>query len=330
MSESGTLTKRGGNETSEKEQGYLSELFKQQRMKAWQPVLTPKIVIFFFLGIGIVILIIGIVLCASVGSVIECKLRYPDPSQSSSSVQITFSKADCAGINENDSVDGPVFIYYELNRFYQNHRAYVRSFSATQLSDGDAGYSTLDDCSPLDSKDGKLLYPCGLVANSVFNDTYALTGSDGSSISVDTSADTISWSSDVKNKYKEASYIPSETNSWLNTTLFPQGIETGHFINWMRVSALPNFRKLWGKLEVDTLYFPLTVTIENNYPVAQFDGTKTVVLSTSSWAGGRSFFLSIVYLVVGSLCTAMGIFFWMLMIRKPRHLGDVNFLSNWR
>ena len=33
----------------------------------------------------------------------------------------------------NEDVPGPLLVQYELNRFYQNHRKYVSSFSSAQL-----------------------------------------------------------------------------------------------------------------------------------------------------------------------------------------------------
>lgn len=70
----------------------------------------------------------------------------------------------------------------------------------------------------------------------------------------------------------------------------------------MRVAAFPNFRKLWGRIETSLEPGDYTLTIENNFPVGSFDGSKKVVLSTANAFGGKNTFLSIAYLVVGSLC----------------------------
>lgn len=64
----------------------------------------------------------------------------------------------------------PIFINYRLTNFYQNHRQYVKSFNADQLMGQPVSAGSLGpDCDPLRESNGKAVYPCGLIANSVFN-----------------------------------------------------------------------------------------------------------------------------------------------------------------
>lgn len=65
----------------------------------------------------------------------------------------------------------PVFLYYRLTSFYQNHRRYVKSLDSDQLKGTAVSASTLNggDCKPLAILDGKIVWPCGLIANSMFN-----------------------------------------------------------------------------------------------------------------------------------------------------------------
>jgi len=64
-----------------------------------------------------------------------------------------------------------VFMYYKLTNFYQNHRRYVKSLDSKQLRGKFVSVKDLEkgDCKPLATRNGTAIYPCGLIANSVFN-----------------------------------------------------------------------------------------------------------------------------------------------------------------
>lgn len=87
----------------------------------------------------------------------------------------------------------------------------------------------------------------------------------------------------------------------------------------MRTAALPTFRKLYGKIEVDLeANEKVTVVIQNNYNTYSFGGKKKLVLSTTSWIGGKNDFLGIAYLTVGGLCLFLAISFLIIYLVKPR------------
>lgn len=68
------------------------------------------------------------------------------------------------------TMKGPIFMYYRLTNFYQNHRQYIKNFDDTQLKGDAVSSSTIyTNCDPLASLKGKIIYPCGLIANSMFN-----------------------------------------------------------------------------------------------------------------------------------------------------------------
>jgi hypothetical protein len=79
--------------------------------------------------------------------------------------------------------------------------------------------------------------PCGLIAKTVFNDTFSLQNSNNDGISI--KSDDIAWSFDKDNRFQH-----HDEKQWTD-------VEDEHFIVWMRVSGLLNFRKLWGRIEED-------------------------------------------------------------------------------
>ncbi len=73
-------------------------------------------------------------------------------------------------ITFNEDVNGPIYVYYELTNFYQNHRRYYSSRCNSQLIGENLQKSEVSlECSPLYQNDSQVLNPCGLVANSFFN-----------------------------------------------------------------------------------------------------------------------------------------------------------------
>ena len=82
---------------------------------------------------------------------------------------------------------------------------------------------------------------------------------------------------------------------------------------------MPDFRKLWGRIETDMPAGDYTVNIQNIYPVAKFDGKKSFVLSTTNELGGKNVFLAICYIVVGVLCMVFAAIFGVAYCRKKKN-----------
>ena len=101
-------------------------------------------------------------------------------------------------------------------------------------------------------EDSNPAVPCGLVAKSYFNDTYKLIKKVGDTVdeanAVDISETKIAWDSDITFKFSNIDKdLPLNKNykdiQWIDM----KGDE--HFIVWMRTAGLPNFRKLWGRID---------------------------------------------------------------------------------
>lgn len=46
-------------------------------------------------------------------------------------------------------IEGPVYVYYQLDNFYQNHRRYVKSRENSQLAGQYLEVSELSNCDPI-------------------------------------------------------------------------------------------------------------------------------------------------------------------------------------
>ncbi|XP_062214395.1 putative ALA-interacting subunit 2 isoform X2 [Phragmites australis] len=220
----------------------------------------------------------------------------------------------------------PIYVYYELENFYQNHRRYVKSRSDKQLRYGEY---TGTSCSPVEWDNGHPIVPCGLIAWSLFNDTYSFTCG---SKEIKVNRKNISWKSDREHKFGKDVY-PS---NFQNGSLIGGGkldpavplSEQEDLIVWMRTAALPKFRKLYGVIEEDLqVEETITILITNNYNTYGFGGKKSIVLSTTTWLGGKNDFLGYAYLVTGSLSIFMSILFALIHVKNPRPPGDPNCLS---
>jgi len=291
--------------------------FHQQNLKAWQPLLTPGWVIATFFVVGIIFVPIGAVIIDASAKVVEYHVRYD-----------TLGPNPIININVDQDMQGPVYFYYQLTNFYQNHRRYVKSRSDMQLRGEPVTEADLaSKCDPLvryPVEGGKLLYPCGLIANSYFTDTFDVT-----TPGVVWTDNGIAWESDKAEKFKNFSQFDPRTM----TREGPQNITLDHmredFIVWMRTAGLPTFKKLRyiipDGLKKGTNF---TVQITNVFPVSAFGGEKAVYISTVSWLGGKNPFLGYAYVVVGGLCLLLAFAFAVKHKVSPRKLGDMRYF-NW-
>lgn len=298
----------------------LGTAFKQQQLPAWQPILTPFPVIVSFIAIGIAFIPVGIALLFASNAVVEVSSRYDDicPLSTNTSTPCVIT------LNVTDKMTAPVYMYYKLENFYQNHRRYVKSRNDPQLR-GEVieKWSALQDCDPRRSEGevedvNKYYLPCGLIAWSMFNDSFVL--ADVNTTIIPLRKKGIAWSSDVDTKFKNP---PADAKG----IRVIQDFEDEDFIVWMRTAGLPNFKKLYRIIDQDIEPGVYYVTIDNNFPVSSFNGKKFVVLSTTTWIGGKNPFLGWAYIVIGIICFLLGVAFAIKHTISPRKLGDVKYLD---
>jgi len=277
--------------------------FKQQNLPAWRPVPTILSIVIVFAIFGILFIILGIVLLIYSNKVKSAEIEYTD---------CTLGQICNKQLTLENDIDSPVFVYYQLNGFFQNSRRYVKSKETDQLTGDDI--SVHDECEPAEKNkemgfspsqtalDGSALdpeayaVPCGLMAKTFFNDTFSF-----SIGSTDLTVDETNIAFDKDKKLYDEN--PDRSKQWMDMT-------NEHFLVWMRPSGLPNPKKLWGRIDRDLKQGEkIDIAINNNYDVSHYKGKKKIVLSNATKFGGKNKFLGISYIVVGALSILCAIIF---------------------
>ncbi|XP_031391464.1 ALA-interacting subunit 5-like [Punica granatum] len=336
----GTSSGGGGNgapELAKKSRKPKYSRFSQQELPACKPILTPGWVITAFISIGVIFIPIGLASLFASQRVVEIVDRYdrdciPRNVSDDGVGFIEDAKANKTCVRTltvQKQMKSPIYVYYQISNFYQNHRRYVKSRDDKQLWSPKNERSS-SDCKPEDfTSNGQPIIPCGLIAWSMFNDTYKFSVKDKV---LEVNKKGIAWKSDREHKFGSDVYPKNfQSGALIGGAKLNSSIPLSQqedLIVWMRPAALPTFRKLYGKIEVDLEPNDnITVIIENNYNTYSFGGNKKLVLSTTSWMGGKNDFLGVAYLTIGGLCLFLAISFILVYVLKPRPLGDPSYLS---
>lgn len=154
----------------------------------------------------------------------------------------------------------------------------------------------------------------------------------------------IAWSSDVS-RYHQTS-MPADQlapppnwqkrypNGYTSDNLFDPSKDE-HFLVWMRTSWYPTFRKLYARYEGDTLQagtYEIQVDLSTgwklmiairlmsalDYDIRQYGGTKSLVLSGTSFLGDRNPFMGLAYIIMGCACAFLGVVFLGWHFFRPR------------
>lgn len=240
---------------------------------------------------------------------------------------------------ERFNVEKPLYVYYHLQDFHQNVRFYVSSFSRKQLqSDSFKAAGLNKDC----NKGGTIVdEPCGLIYQSLFNDTLASTTTNEVAFyitSTDTSANPsqpikvqlpinttgIAWKEDIKSTRMYGKAFQALPNS--------EAVAV-----WMRTAPLSTFDKLYGRFTAEQLKALVTdsytaetiydaskaggVTVEfsvtNNFPY----GKKSIVLQQMTVFGGyyETRNLAILSIILGCVMFICGLTLLIIFLeRGPR------------
>ncbi|KAI1424141.1 CDC50 family protein [Xylaria sp. FL1777] len=366
--------------------------FRQQRLKAWQPILTPKNVIWIFLVLGVFAAVVGGLLIYASRMISYIEIDYTDCGAQAGSdfsampsdlvksywrnnngsinvdaqwnktedVTYTYGNVNVSGLSTCglqfkivQDMGAPVRAYYHLDNFYQNHRRYVSSFNADQLVGKSVSTSTLQNsnCPPLATEDvdenGEKktlqIYPCGLIANSLFNDTIGrpvVVGVEGTpeERTYKWSEEDIAWSSD-KDLYEPLTnpdyslitpppnWIKRYPDGYSDKTPPPNLKTDEHFISWMRTAALPSFFKPWAFGNTTLVAGTYQINIVDNFNMTAYKGRKSLVITTTGPLGGKNDLPGILWLALAGFFIVMSLLFVAGSFLRPRKLGDHTLLS---
>ncbi|KAH9410420.1 Cell cycle control protein 50A [Tyrophagus putrescentiae] len=303
--------------------------FKQQKLSAWQPILTAGTVLPTFFLIGVAFIPVGIGLLISSYQVKEHEVDYTSCEKYDENSTQTVLCSEFIERNPNsdckcvinftlpNDIKRDVFIYYGLLNFYQNHRRYVKSRSDNQLI---GNVFNERNCEPfqkrLDPTDNqmKTIMPCGAIANSIFNDTFLLKllakkENENRWFEVPFEKTGIAWATDKKNKFRNPSLSPGQSLAQaFNNTVQPanwhkpiyeldtgepknNGLQNEGLIVWMRTAAFPTFRKVLARIAHDKRD-SFDVDYQNGLPKGFYQLTIDYRFPVAAFKGKKRFIIS--------------------------------------
>ena len=225
----------------------------------------------------------------------------------------------------------PLFLYYELNNFFMNHRKFVKSKIWAQLRGDDvSSKQTCDNAWTMEQMFGEesvyytnewghtfnktdIANPCGLIARAFFNDTYTLHNND-LDMNIPINETLISNSYLRKQFYKRNKNYKEK--QWID-------VENEHFINWMNVETFDNFRKLWGRITMDLPAGNYSITVNDNYNVDMYKAKKFIVITDANPLGQNNF-LGWLLVAIGIYCSLVILVLWVIKLSNKEKIFQLN------
>ena len=269
----------------------------QQELRACRPSLTSYPTTFAIAFSLVHVLLAVFIACISFGWQ-EIRIRYDNVCESGQKCTLEF--------NTSFTLNPPVYIYYELDGFIQNHYRFRQSIDYKQLS----GQYVTDGakCEPKVNfnNSSTIMAPCGLRAYYTWTDVYTMPDS------WDAVTKNITWEHEIGNLYRELSDKYTDSQRWMKSIPeYEDEVMSDKFAIWMRTSPRPHFKKLYARLNGPVKAGSHKIDVDLNFGKDIYSGKRYIVMNTLSKAGGRNLtligvniFIGFVY-VIGALISSI-------------------------
>lgn len=267
------------------------DTFWQQNLRACRPNLDAYPTT-FFLAFSLVHIAITFFLAAISLGWSSAKVRYDNVCKIGETCVLNFTIPK--------TLPAPVHMYYELDKYFQNHYRVRHSVSFSQLYGSPNSTISDMDCDPfyyLDENKTIPAAPCGLRAKYAWQDDYQMENF---------STKDISWTNEIGNLYKPLNPIYTKESRWLESIPgYENGTQSEKFAVWMRTAPVPHFTKLYARSKNNLVAGTYNLTVVMGTDPAIYTGKRYVTFVSLSSAGGRNFTLislnggfSIVYVIL--------------------------------
>lgn len=252
------------------------------------------------------------------------------------SVTANMSKTCEVSVEIPRDMKPPVMLFASLDPFYQNFPPYIQSGGTSiawpQLTGHFAEGAICRQGKDVDARqapNGEIMFPCGLAATSVFNDTFHVRRTAGSE-DFEISSSNIAHYHDIERMANPSNYGAAGIE-WLferYPDVIPksQGAKNQRLVDWMRPAALPMVMKKMGSLNVSLRKGEiLTLTIDSRFPVSHLNVRKAVSIIALSAVGGRGKLFGYSLLLAGGTCLATAALVLAIESICKRKPGDARF-----
>lgn len=269
----------------------------------WQNRYASELIIVLVVSFAVTFIVLGFVVLHRNSAGFTHTFDYTDFCRGQT--QCTLPPVDVPG-----RLASPVYVRYQVNRFYQNHFRFQNSVPKEQLINGRTDRDSNSNCGAYltNSQMNKTLsvtgrsldpnavaIPCGVMAFTFFNDEFSLfDATTGQPLPVSHTG--IAWQSDREFKFKNVDL----DRQWIDAT-------DQRFITWMRISPYNEFVKSWGVADDAVKGRRVSVVVANRWNADRTQSRKMLVLSTGDFYGSPNPPLAIFFLVFGFLAAVFGL-----------------------